>query len=267
MKIHLFLIASLLFIFTNANVRIVGGDDVNITQHPYQVSLLYNGLHICGGTIIRPRTILTAAHCTDGFISKELSIRYGSSYINTGGKVINVKEIHQHPNYTKKPIDYDVSVLILKSSINNASTRIANLANNTLKDGTNCIVTGWGTKFEGGPASNSLQKIILPFIPLNICNIYYEGYVKDRFICAGYLREGGKDACQGDSGGPLVVNNTLYGIVSFGNGCAEPRSPGVYTSVLAVKDYINSVSKSKRHYFSLTLHANIMLVLILFNII
>ena len=60
-------------------------------------------------------------------------------------------------------------------------------------------------------------------------------------LCAGYEETGGKDSCQGDSGGPLVDKETKeqIGVVSFGQGCAEPGYPGVYTQVSYFIDWIN----------------------------
>ncbi|KAL6422856.1 hypothetical protein ACFW04_010409 [Cataglyphis niger] len=56
-------------------------------------------------------------------------------------------------------------------------------------------------------------------------------------FCAGYL-EGGKDSCQGDSGGGMVCNGVLTGIVSGGEGCAQPRLPGVYADIFYYVDWI-----------------------------
>lgn len=63
------------------------------------------------------------------------------------------------------------------------------------------------------------------------------------FVVTGYM-EGGKDACQGDSGGPLTVDGILVGIVSWGNGCARPKSPGIYTKVAYITSWIRNVTNS-----------------------
>lgn len=91
--------------------RIVGGDQVSIEDYPYQISVLYLGLHICGGSIISECYAVTAGHCTDGIQAATLAARYGSSIQNFGGLINPVPQVFQHPNYNKNTIDYDISVL------------------------------------------------------------------------------------------------------------------------------------------------------------
>ena len=70
----------------------------------------------------------------------------------------------------------------------------------------------------------------VPIVGYASCDSSY-GNLSMGMLCAGYMLTGGVDACQGDSGGPLVCNGVLVGIVSFGQGCAQPGYPGVYTNV------------------------------------
>jgi trypsin len=105
--------------------------------------------------------------------------------------------------------------------------------------GTATEVSGWGTTSAGGFASDVLLKVVVPIYDFADCNAAYSGFggVPVGQICAG-LDEGGVDSCQGDSGGPLYFAGNLHGIVSWGNGCAYPGYPGVYTEAAAYSDWI-----------------------------
>lgn len=92
---------------------IVGGQPVGIDQYPYQVSLQVNRTHHCGGTILNTTTIVTAAHCTAGIAPWKLFVRAGSTYEASGGQLVPVSSIVQHPSYDNRTLDYDVSVLKL----------------------------------------------------------------------------------------------------------------------------------------------------------
>ncbi|KAI8420701.1 hypothetical protein MSG28_007930 [Choristoneura fumiferana] len=99
------------------------------------------------------------------------------------------------------------------------------------------MVSGWGTTEEGGSVSNTLQEVYVPIISNVDCRkTAYKHRITDNMLCAGEP-EGGRDACQGDSGGPLHVRDNAtntwqeVGVVSWGEGCARPDRPGVYTRV------------------------------------
>lgn len=87
------------------------------------------------------------------------------------------------------------------------------------------------------------MKVSLPIVARSECQNAYKNYntITNRMICAGYT-QGGKDSCQGDSGGPMVAGGTLYGIVSWGYKCAQPKYPGVYTNVANLRSWIKSNS-------------------------
>nr|XP_022900615.1 trypsin-7-like [Onthophagus taurus] len=225
--------------------RIVGGNDANIEDFPYQLSLQYYGSHICGASILSSKFAVTAAHCTDGSSASMLSIRAGSSIRGSGGVVVNVKAIHQNPQYDSSAIDYDISVLELASDLSFGSGIAAvglPSLNQALPVGEKSVVSGWGTLTEGGSSPSQLQSVEVTVVSNSACaSAYGSGSITDRMMCAGET-SGGKDACQGDSGGPLVVDGQLIGIVSWGYGCARPAYPGVYASVPTLRGYITSVA-------------------------
>lgn len=103
-----------------------------------------------------------------------------------------------------------------------------------------------GNTQNSSESSRQLRAALVPIVNQEVCKKQYSNFVyaiTNRMICAG-LKEGGKDACQGDSGGPLVEFETgsprLIGVVSWGKGCAMPKSPGVYARVTAVREWIKS---------------------------
>jgi len=76
------------------------------------------------------------------------------------------------------------------------------------------------------------MQVVVPVDNRDLCNASYSGALDDTMVCAGDLKEGGIDSCQGDSGGPLMAYRNdhweLFGVVSWGKGCAEPGYPGIY---------------------------------------
>ena len=113
------------------------------------------------------------------------------------------------------------------------------------------VVTGWGTLTAGQPDyPDQLYQVEVPIVEQNTCRFAYTAAGEDvtsNMLCAG-LAQGGKDSCQGDSGGPLVVRAGTgwkqAGIVSWGNGCAEPGLPGVYTRLVNFLQYVSDVQNT-----------------------
>lgn len=86
--------------------------------------------------------------------------------------------------------------------------------------------------------SNQLQKLFVPILEQSVCEIAFAHVlISSQMVCVGYLN-GVSDACIGDSGGPLALDGKLFGIVSWGIGCAQVDYPGVYTYIPSVKDWI-----------------------------
>ncbi|XP_058822831.1 trypsin-1-like [Topomyia yanbarensis] len=229
-----------------AGKRIVGGFEIDIGDAPHQISLQYLGRHICGGSIISNQWVLTAAHCTFGASASSIRVRVGSSMHASGGKVIAVGRIVQHPQFNYSIIDYDYSLLQLRKAIvlgDNSQAIELPKQDEAIEDGSLCVVSGWGNTQSATESRANLRAAYVPSVNQQECDQSYTNFggVTDRMICAGF-REGGKDSCQGDSGGPLVANGKLVGVVSWGLGCAQPNYPGVYARVAAARDWIRSNS-------------------------
>ncbi|XP_026481289.1 mite allergen Der p 3-like [Ctenocephalides felis] len=219
--------------------RIIGGEDVNIEDYGWQVSIQIFEEHLCGGTILTPIWILTAGHCwlrPFVILSRYVKIRAGSSKLYSGGTVISLESLIIHPNYAPGP-DNDAALVSLKSPLplNGGSIRSIGLIpqDTVIPAGEEVTVTGWGyLRQNSGDLSPTLKGVTVSIIDTATCKKVYEDRytINDNMICAEYKGDVPKDACQGDSGGPLVNSNkTLVGIVSFGDGCGQKNSPGVYT--------------------------------------
>ncbi|XP_037949720.1 trypsin alpha-like [Teleopsis dalmanni] len=219
--------------------RIVGGNEGNIIQYPYLVSIQRNGQHVCGGSIYSNNIVVTAAHCLQKVSTNDLRVRAGSSTWNTGGILSNVYSYRNHEGYNPTTMENDVAIIRLSSYLT-YSTSISriNLLTWSPSNGASAVVVGWGTTSYNGGISNNLRYIDVSIISTAQCasSAYrYGSSIKSDMICAFAA---GKDACQKDSGGPLVSGGYLTGIVSWGYGCAYDGYPGVYTDVAQVRTWI-----------------------------
>ncbi|NWY63927.1 TMPS6 protease, partial [Erithacus rubecula] len=232
--------------------RIVGGMNSVEGEWPWQASLQVRGRHICGGTLVADRWVVSAAHCfqDERLASPSIWTVYLGKYLQnaTGHTEVSFKVIHLflHPYYEEDSHDYDVALLQLDHPVV-ISPLIQPIClpapSHIFEPGLHCWITGWGALKEGGHISNVLQKVDVQLIQQNICSEAYHYMITPRMLCAGYY-EGKKDACQGDSGGPLACKEPsgrwfLAGLVSWGMGCARANHYGVYTRITQVLGWMN----------------------------
>ncbi|XP_031631253.1 trypsin 3A1-like [Contarinia nasturtii] len=228
--------------------RIFGGFETSIEMIPWQVSLQYSSSHMCGGAIIAPEWILTAAHCTPRKKAKGYRIRAGSTNRDEGGVIVRVQRFYRNNNYRTSTLDYDFSLAKLAQPLNFTdvikSIQLPN-ANARIPQGTNCIVSGWGATQNPFESEEMLRTVDIPIANQGYCKRKYD--ITNRMICAGVM-EGGKDACFGDSGGPLTcdVNGSklLVGVVSYGMGeqCGKANTIGIYSKISSVREWIEEFS-------------------------
>lgn len=224
---------------------IIGGEETTIEENPFVVALTTpDGFQFCGGTIVAPTKVLTAAHCTEGTPASDIKVVAGRTSLSAGGgTTANVTDVWIHPDWDSQALKNDASVLTLDTSLTETPLALASSSDTDLYTaGANSTVLGWGVT-ESGSTSDTLRKVDIPVTADDTCaESYSDEFDATSMVCAG-LAEGGKDSCQGDSGGPLVGvaadgTRKLIGIVSWGQGCAEPNFYGVYGRVSAFHDVL-----------------------------
>ncbi|KAM9837794.1 plasminogen activator, urokinase b [Aulostomus maculatus] len=246
-------------------LKIVGGEVATVESHPWVAAIFRRSkskemVFRCGGSLISSCWVLTAAHCfPDGSSTKtrRLSVTLGKNSLNetdpTAEQTFRVEEIIIHHEYTNTEGNYnnDIALMKLKAKDGRCAqesdwvkTVCLPPPQQTLQPGVTCDIAGYGKERQGSWLNSQyLREAQVNLIADAVCRRedYYGKMISDNMFCAG-RPDWSQDACQGDSGGPLVceANNRLFlfGVVSWGDGCARERRPGVYTKVTNYNQWI-----------------------------
>ncbi|NP_001258244.1 glandular kallikrein-3, submandibular precursor [Rattus norvegicus] len=229
--------------------RVVGGFKCEKNSQPWQVAVINEDL--CGGVLIDPSWVITAAHC----YSDNYHVLLGQNNLSEDVQHRLVSQSFRHPDYkpflmrnhTRKPKDYSNDLMLLHLSEPADITdgvKVIDLPTKEPKVGSTCLVSGWGsTNPSEWEFPDDLQCVNIHLLSNEKCIKAYKEKVTDLMLCAGEL-EGGKDTCRGDSGGPLICDGVLQGITSWGSvPCGEPNKPGIYTKLIKFTSWIKEVMK------------------------
>ena len=230
--------------------KIVGGRPAPKDAYPWMTALILRGQtpvkgQFCGGALIHPQWVLSAAHCVEDMSASALDVLVGGYDLrsSTDGTRVSVSQIVIHPRFStvKGALVNDFALLKLSKPLTGVPVLSLVDAVSQVAPGTPVKGMGWGTTSEGGRQSPILLEVDMNLVSLTEASEVYPG-LSEVHLAAG-VPGGGRDTCQGDSGGPLVVSDGRggwrhAGTVSFGDGCGRDGTPGIYGNTINYRSWI-----------------------------
>ncbi|XP_028651421.2 urokinase-type plasminogen activator-like [Erpetoichthys calabaricus] len=235
--------------------KIVGGNVATIKSHPWMAAIYHHKRQeyfLCGGSLISPCWVLTAAHCFPPDVATKAHqyvVYLGKNALNESNPLTEqrfwAEKIILHSQFDEqKGFNNDIALIKIQCSKETSTVKTVCLPppNQKLPVGFTCEIAGYGKQGQySWEYSKLLRDASVELISENTCSQYYTTGITDNMFCAG-SPSWKTDACQGDSGGPLTCEVLgqmfLYGIISWGDGCAKETKPGVYTQVTKYNQWI-----------------------------